>query len=257
MSILEMFKLRGKVAVVTGGGRGIGFKISEGLAQAGANLVLCSRKLESCQTAAESLTRNGVEVLAVPCDIKNPAQIQNVVSMACERFGQIDILVNNSGASWGAPVEDYPLDGWKKVIETNLTGTFLFTQAVGRVMIRQKRGTIVNIASLMGLLGMDADVVDAIAYSASKGAVIAFTRDLAVKWARHNIRVNAIVPGWIPTEMSSGVVEKGREKLLAHIPMNRFGDGEDLQGAVVYLASEASKYVTGVLLPVDGGYLAI
>jgi NAD(P)-dependent dehydrogenase (short-subunit alcohol dehydrogenase family) len=257
MSILGKFQLQGKIAIVTGGGRGIGLKISEGLVQAGASLVLASRKLENCQMAAERLTRSGVEALAIPCDVKIPTQIQTVVDAACDRFGRIDILVNNSGASWGAPTEDYPLDGWKKVIETNLTGTFVFTQAVGRVMIQQKSGVIINIASLMGLLGMDADVVDAIGYSASKGAVIAFTRDLAAKWARHNIRVNAIVPGWIPTEMSRQLLEKNKQKVLGHIPMNRFGNGEDLQGAVVYLASEASKYVTGVLLPVDGGYLAI
>ena len=258
MSILEKFQLNGKIAIVTGGGKGLGLKMAEGLAQAGSNIVSCSRKIDDCRAAVERLAQTGVEILVVPFDIRIPDQIQGVVNAACDRFGRIDILVNNSGASWGAPVEDYPLDGWNKVIETNLTGTFMFTKAVGRVMIAQKEGAIINIASLMGILGMEADVVDAIAYSASKGAVITMTKDLAAKWARHNIRVNAIVPGWIPTNMSFlRFLDKSRQRMLDHIPMNRFGDGEDLQGAVVYLASPAAKYVTGILIPVDGGYLTI
>jgi len=257
MGILEKFRLNGKTAIVTGGGKGLGLKMAEGLAQAGSNIVLCSRKIDDCGAAVERLTQTGVEVLVVPFDIRIPAQIQAVVDTACERFGRIDILINNSGASWAAPVEDYPLDGWNKVIETNLTGTFLFTKAVGRVMIKQKEGAIISIASLMAVLGMEADVVDAIAYTASKAAVIALTKDLAAKWARHNIRVNAIIPGWIPTHMSSGVLDKSKPKVLAHIPMNRFGDGEDLQGAVVHLASPAASYVTGIVMPVDGGYMTI
>lgn len=257
MGILEKFQLSGKTAIVTGGGKGLGLKMAEGLAQAGANIVLCSRKIEDCGAAVETLTQTGVQVLVVPFDIRNPDQIQGVVDAACERFGNIDVLVNNSGASWAAPAEDYPLDGWNKVVETNLTGTFLVTRAVGRVMIKQKHGAIISIASLMAVLGTEADVVDAIAYSASKAAIIGLTRDLAAKWAKHNIRVNAIIPGWIPTHMSSVVLDKSRQKVLAHIPMSRFGDGEDLQGAVVYLASPAASYVTGVVMPVDGGYMTL
>jgi gluconate 5-dehydrogenase len=257
MGILEKFQLSGKTAIVTGGGKGLGLKMAEGLAQAGSNIVLCSRRIDDCGAAVETLTQAGVEVLVVPFDIRIPEQIQAVVDAACERFGRIDILVNNSGASWAAPVEDYPLDGWNKVVETNLTGTFLFTQAVGRVMINQKEGAIISIASLMAVLGAETEVVDAIAYTASKAAIIGITKDLAAKWARHNIRVNAIVPGWIPTHMSAVVLEKSKEKVLGHIPMDRFGVGEDLQGAVVYLASPAASYVTGVILPVDGGYMAV
>jgi len=257
MGILEQFRLNGKTAIVTGGGKGLGLKMAEGLAEAGSNIVLCSRKIEECRAAVERLKQTGVEVLAVPFDIRIPEQIQGVVDAACERFGRIDILINNSGSSWAAPVEEYPLDGWNKVLETNLTGTFLVTQAVGRVMIGQQEGVIINVGSLMAILGMEADVVDAIAYSASKGAVLSMTKDLAAKWARHNVRINAIVPGWIPTNMSTKVLDKSRQKVLNHIPMNRFGDAEDLQGAIVYLASPAAKYVTGILIPVDGGYLTI
>lgn len=257
MGILEKFQLNGKTAIVTGGGRGLGLKMADGLAQAGANLAICSRKIDNCGPAVDGLIQMGAEVLVLPLDIRNPVQVQEVVDAVRERFGSIDILINNSGASWAAPILEYPLEGWNKVLETNLTGTFLFTKAVGKVMIEQKAGSIINVASLMALLGMEADVVDAIAYSASKGAVVSLTKDLAAKWARYNVRVNAVVPGWIPTNMSFEVVEKNRQKMLDHIPMDRFGVGEDLQGAVVYLASSASEYVTGILIPVDGGYLTI
>jgi gluconate 5-dehydrogenase len=174
-----------------------------------------------------------------------------------KEFGRVDVLVNNSGANWGAPPEDYPLEGWNKVLETNLTGAFLFSRAAGRIMIRQKSGSILNIASIMGIIGTEADAADAIAYSASKGALISFTKDLAAKWAKYNIRVNAIAPGWFPTDMTRWVLENQGAKLNAHIPMRRFGDGDELKGAVVFLASQAASYVTGAVLPVDGGYLSI
>lgn len=258
MKVQEMFNLRHKVAIVSGGGRGIGLKMAEGLAEAGANLVICSRKMEKCQQAAQELAeRNGVKTLALKCDVRSAVEIQEVIDKTLQEFGRIDILVNNSGANWGAPVLEYPLEGWQKVMETNVTGTFLFCKAVGRIMQEQKGGSIINIASVMGILGTEADVADAIAYSASKGALIAFTKDLAVKWAKYNIRVNAIAPGWFPTDMSRWVIEHHGEKLLNHIPMGRFGEGDELKGIVVYLASAASRYVTGAVIPVDGGYLAI
>ena len=180
-----------------------------------------------------------------------------MVEKTLQEFGRIDILVNNSGANWGASVIDYPLEGWQKVMETNVTGTFLFCKAVGPVMIAQKGGSIINIASVMGILGTEAEVADAIAYSASKGALVTFTKDLAVKWAKYNIRVNAVAPGWFPTDMSQWVIEHHGQKLLNHIPLGRFGEGDELKGIVVYLASEASRYVTGAIIPVDGGYLAV
>jgi len=256
MNVREMFDLNDKVAIVTGGGRGIGLKMAEGLAEVGANIVLCSRKVENCQKAAQDLAKLGVKTLAMACDVKSQASIQSVVDKTSERFGRLDILVNNSGVTWGGAVEEYSLEGWEKVMDTNMTGAFLFSQIAGRAMIRQKRGVIINIASVMGVIGIQ-EGADAIAYSASKGALITFTKDLAAKWARHNIRVNAIAPGWFPTDMTKWVFEHHSKKILTFVPMGRFGEPEELKGAVVYLASDASRYVTGIVLPVDGGQLAI
>ena len=257
MNVKKMFDLSGKTAVVTGGGKGIGFRMAEGLAEAGANVVLCSRKVEKCRKSSEELSKLGVKALALACDVKSAKDIQNVVDTTLQNFGRLDILVNNSGANWGAPVEEFPLEGWQKVIDTNLTGVFLFSQIAGRVMIRQKGGSIINIGSVMGIIGVEPDAADAIAYSASKGGVITFTKDLAAKWARHNIRVNAIAPGWFPTDMTQWVLENHRQKILSHIPAGRFGEGDELKGAAVYLASDASSYVTGSILAVDGGCLSI
>ena len=257
MTVKDMFDLKGKVAIITGGGKGIGLKMAEGLAEAGANIVLCSRKVEACQKAAGDLARLGVKSLAILCDVKSSKEIQTVVDETLRTFGRLDILVNNSGTNWGASPEDYPVEGWQKVMDTNINGLFLFSQIAGRAMIRQKGGNIINIASIMGVVGTEAEVADAIAYSASKGAVISLTKDLAAKWAKHNIRVNAIAPGWFPTDMSQWVLDNHGEKILSHIPMKRFGGVDELKGAAVFLASEASRYVTGIILPVDGGYLAI
>jgi gluconate 5-dehydrogenase len=257
MNVKEMFDLKGKVALVTGGGRGIGVKMAEGLAEAGANLVLCSRKVESCEKTARELAQLGVKTLAMGCDVRSPEEIQTAVDETIRKFGRLDILVNNSGTNWGATPEEYPLEGWKKVMETNLTGVFLFSQMAGRAMIRQKGGRIINIASIMGVVGTEGEVAEAIAYSASKGAVINFTKDLAAKWAKYNIRVNAIAPGWFPTDMTQWVLGTHGERILAHIPMKRYGEADELKGATVFLASDASQYVTGIVLPVDGGYLTI
>jgi NAD(P)-dependent dehydrogenase (short-subunit alcohol dehydrogenase family) len=257
MNVREMFDLNGKVAIVTGGGRGIGLKMAEGLAEVGANIVLCSRKVENCQKGAKDLAKLGVKTLAMACDVKSPAGIQSVVDKTLEEFGRLDILVNNSGVTWGGPAEDYSLEGWEKVMDTNMTGAFLFSQMAGRAMIRQKSGSIINIASVMGVIGTESDAADAIAYSASKGALISFTKDLAAKWAKYNIRVNAIAPGWFPTDMTKWALDHNGKKILSHVPMGRFGEAEELKGAVVYLASEASRYVTGIVLPVDGGLLAV
>jgi NAD(P)-dependent dehydrogenase (short-subunit alcohol dehydrogenase family) len=257
MNVKEMFDLKGRVALVTGGGRGIGVKMAEGLAEAGANLVLCSRKVETCEKTARELAKLGVKTLAVGCDVRSPKEIQAVVDETIRKFGKLDILVNNSGTNWGATAEEYPLEGWQKVMETNLTGVFLFSQIAGRAMIRQKGGRIINIASIMGVVGTEGEVAEAIAYSASKGAVINFTKDLAAKWAKYNIRVNAIAPGWFPTDMTQWVLGVHGQRILAHIPMRRYGEADELKGATVFLASDASQYVTGIILPVDGGYLTI
>jgi gluconate 5-dehydrogenase len=255
MTAKRIFDLAGRVAIVTGGSVGLGRQMAEGLAEMGANLVLCARKKERCLQAAEELQKLGVEVLALGCDVKQPASVQEVADAAVKQFGRIDILINNAGTSWGAPVEAMTLEQWNKVIETNLTGTFLFSQAVGKVMIAQGRGKIINIASVAGLRG-SSPKFSAIGYSASKGGVIIFTKDLACKWGMHNIQVNAIAPGWFPTDMSEKVIEQNKESLLAGIPLGRFGGPHDLKGAAIFLASDASDFVTGHVLVVDGGQSA-
>jgi NAD(P)-dependent dehydrogenase (short-subunit alcohol dehydrogenase family) len=265
VNVKQLFDLSGRVAIVTGGSIGLGRQMAEGLAEMGAHLVLCARKEERCHQAAAELQQLGVKAIAVGCDVKNPASIQEMVEATLSQFGRIDVLINNAGISWGAPVEEMRLEDWNKVIETNLTGTFLCAQAVGKVMIRQSRGKnsagknsagkIINVASVAGLGGAPAEL-PAIGYHASKGGVISFTKDLACKWASHNIQVNAIAPGWFPTHMSNRVLEHHEELFLSHIPLRRFGNEHDLKGAAVFLASDASNYVTGHVLVVDGGQSA-
>jgi NAD(P)-dependent dehydrogenase (short-subunit alcohol dehydrogenase family) len=255
MNIKKLLDLSGRVAIITGGSVGLGRQMAEGLAEMGANLVLCARKKERCEQAAEELRQLGVKTMALGCDVKNPDQVQAVVNTAVTQFGRIDILFNNAGTSWGAPVEEMRIEQWNKVIETNLTGTFLFSQAVGKVMVPQRRGKIINIASVAGLRGAPPEF-QAIGYHASKGGVIAFTKDLACKWGIHNIQVNAIAPGWFPTNMSQVVMERNKDAFLGKIPLRRFGNEHDLKGAAVYLSSDASDYVTGQVLVVDGGQTA-
>lgn len=252
----KLFDLTGKVAVITGGSIGLGRQMAEGLAEMGANVALCARKKERCEQAAQELQQLGVRSLALACDVKSQGSIQEMVDATVSEFGRIDILINNAGISWGAPVEQMRLEDWNKVIETNLTGTFLCSQAVGKIMIGQKQGKIINIASVAGLGGAPPDAVQAIGYHASKGGVISFTKDLACKWASHNIQVNAIAPGWFPTHMSDRVLESKRDYLLEKIPLRRFGTDHDLKGSAVFLASGASDYVTGHVLVVDGGQSA-
>ena len=255
MTVKQLFDLTGRVAIVTGGSTGLGRQMAEGLAEMGANLVLCARKKERCQQAAEDLQKLGVKTVALACDVKNPADIHQVVDATMAQFGRIDILINNAGTSWGAPVEEMRLEHWNKVIETNLTGTFLFSQAVGKIMIGQRRGKIINIASVAGIRGASPEF-QAIGYHASKGGVIIFTKDLACKWGIHNIQVNSIAPGWFPTNMSKVLIERNKDTFLKTIPMRRFGNDHDLKGAAVFLASDASDFVTGHVLVVDGGQTA-
>ncbi len=254
---MDLFKLDGKTAIVTGGGRGLGAQIAEGFAEAGANVVLCSRKVEACEEMAEKLKQHGVRTLALECDVTKPEDVERVVRKTLEEFGTIDILVNNSGATWGASVLEMPLDAWRKVLDVNITGTFLMSQAAGEAMVKQGSGKIINIASVAGLGGIDPRLMDTIGYNTSKGAVIKFTKDLAAKWGQHNINVNALAPGFFPTKMSRGLIEKGGNELLNLTPLNRFGTDEDLKGAALFLASKASDYVTGDVIIVDGGMHAI
>jgi NAD(P)-dependent dehydrogenase (short-subunit alcohol dehydrogenase family) len=257
MKANPLFDLSGKVSIVTGGGRGLGLSLAEGLAEAGSHLVLCSRKEANCREAAATLRGMGVRTESMACDVTNPDQLERLRDFVLDAFGRIDILVNNSGASWGAPTEEYPLEGWKKVIEVNVTGTFLCSQIIGKAMIRGGGGKIINISSVCGTLGCPSEMMDAIAYNTSKGAIDAFTRDLAVKWAKYRIYVNAIAPAFIETDLTRVTMDRGGAHILSHVPLGRFGVGEDLKGAVVYLASPASDYVTGTILYVDGGLRAM
>jgi gluconate 5-dehydrogenase len=255
MDTRKLFDLSDRVAIVTGGATGLGLQMARGLAEMGASIVLCSRKAGRFEPAVAELEKLGAKTLAMPCDVKDQSSVQAVVDAAVAKFGRIDILINNAGTSWGAPVEEMKIEHWHKVIETNLTGTFLFSQAVGKAMVPARRGKIINIASVAGLRGAPPQF-QAIGYHASKGGVIAFTKDLACKWGIHNIQINALAPGWFPTDMSAVVIERNKEHFLQRIPLGRFGGDDDLKGAAVFLASDASNYVTGQVLAVDGGQTA-
>ncbi|SDQ90768.1 SDR family oxidoreductase [Virgibacillus salinus] len=257
MSVLDSFRLDGKTAIVTGGGRGLGAQIAHAFAEAGANVVICSRKLEACQEMSENLKNLGVDSLAFECDISNPEDVKKVVNSTIEHFGTIDILVNNSGATWGAPAVDMPYEAWQKVMNVNVTGTFLMSQEVGKTMIKQNKGKIINIASVAGFGGTDPRYMDTIGYNTSKGAVMTFTKDLAVKWGQYNINVNAIAPGFFPTKMSRGLLAEGEEKILEGTPLKRLGSDTDLQGTALFLASKASDFVSGDVIAVDGGSHAL
>jgi NAD(P)-dependent dehydrogenase (short-subunit alcohol dehydrogenase family) len=254
--VQQLFDLSGKIAIITGGGSGLGRQMGESLAECGANLVLCARTVERCEQVAEELRPLGIQALALACDVRDPAQIQAVVDRTVAELGGVDILVNNAGTSWGASPEEMPLAGWQKVLDVNLTGPFLFSQAAGAVMIRKGSGKIINIASIAAFKGAPQEALNAIAYNASKGGLVSFTRDLAIKWARFGINVNAIAPGWFPSEMSQEVLDRSDGLLMERIPLGRYGGSDDLKGAVAFLASAASDYVTGATLPVDGGQLA-
>ena len=257
MNALDLFRLDGKTAIVSGGGRGLGRYMAEALSDAGASVVLCSRKLEPLEEVRQEIEAGGGRALAVACDVTDPDEVEGVVAAAGETFGSVDIVVNNSGATWGAPPEEMPLDRFDQVIRVNVRGTFLMSQAAGRRMIeRGAGGTIINISSVAGLVGGDPNYMQTVGYNSSTGAIISMTRDLATSWAQRNITVNAIAPGWFPTRMSGGLIGKFEEEMLAGIPLGRFGAPEDLKGVVIFLASPAASYITGQTIVVDGGATA-
>ncbi len=257
MHVRELFDLTGTVALVTGGSRGLGRQMATALGEAGAALVLAARTAEQLEATARELRGRGLQVMPRVCDVTKPDDVGAAVADVLEKFGRIDILVNNAGMAWGAPAVEMPVDAWQRVLATNVTGVLLMVQAVGRAMIsRGQGGKIINIASIYGMQGADPAVLDALGYSTSKGAVIALTRDLAVKWARHGIAVNAIAPGFFPSEMTRRLIDRRGETILKTIPLGRLGGEDDLKGAVVFLASRASDFVTGQVLAVDGGATA-
>ena len=254
MSVRKLLDLGGKIALVTGGSRGLGLQIAEGLGEMGAKLAITARKADELEEARAHLAAQSIEALPLVCDLSKPEAIEPMVAKALGRYGEIHILVNNAGATWGAPAEDHPLDAWQKLVNLNLTGTFLVTQAVGRrSMIPNRYGRIVNVASIAGLRGNPVGMLKTLAYNTTKGGVVNFTRALAAEWGEYNITVNAIAPGFFPSKMTKASLEKLGEKIVAHTPLHRLGDEEDLKGLVALLASDASRHITGQIIAVDGG----
>ena len=249
----HLFDLTNKVALVTGGSRGLGKEMAEGLAEAGAALMLVARREEWLTPTVAEMQARGLRCEGVLGDVAKPSEVQRVVEYTLRTYGQIDILLNNAGISWGAPAEEMPLDKWQAVIDTNLTAPFLFCQAVGREMIKRKFGRIINLASIAGLIATLPGVQDTAGYNAAKGGLISLTRELAAKWAKHNIRVNAIAPGFFSSRMADKVIAHARATIEAITPMGRIGKPGELKGVAVFLASDASNYITGQTIVVDGG----
>jgi gluconate 5-dehydrogenase len=253
----ELWDLTGQVAIVTGGAAGLGAQMSYALGEAGANLVLAARNLERCKEAAQKMQSElGIKVFPAQVDVKEDATVDALYESVMKEYGRVDILVNNSGATWGAPSLEFPINGWRKVIDTNLTGSWHMAQKAAQIMAKQNYGRIINMASLAAFVGAPAEIMDTVAYQASKAAIAGLTKDLAVKWAKHNITVNAIAPGWFRTKMTAGTLEKSEEIMLPFIPQRRFGGEDELKTAVLFLAAPGSGYCTGVVLSVDGGWVA-
>jgi gluconate 5-dehydrogenase len=257
MGVKELFSLDGKVALITGGSRGLGLQMGEALAEMGCKLALTARKADELDEARKHLEGMGAEVLTIVNDLSDTAGIPAMVEQVVQRYGTIDILVNNAGATWNAPAEEYPDEAWRKVMTLNVDALFFVAREVGRrCMIPQRSGKIINIASVAGLRG-SATNVTTIAYHTSKAAAVNMTRALASEWGKYNINVNAICPGFFPSKMSSGLLEKIGDAIIARAPLHRIGGDEDLKGSVVFLASEAARHITGQALAVDGGVSAV
>ncbi len=257
MSATTLFNLSNRVALITGGSRGLGLQVAHGYGAMGAKLALTARKADELASAKAELTAAGYDVFALPSDMAKPETIGPMVDAVTAHFGRVDILLNNAGASWGAPAEEYPLAAWDKLIATNLTGAWLVAQAVGaKSMIANKGGSIINVASVAGLRGQTG-AMQTIAYNTSKGGLVNLTRALAGEWAKYGIRVNALAPGFFPTKMSSGMLSVIDKKIIEMTPMGRLGGDEELMGPAIFLASDAASYVTGQILSVDGGMSAV
>ena len=252
MGVRDLFELKGKVALITGGSRGLGLQIAQGLADMGAKIAISARKPAELEEARARLAAQGVDALTVKNDLSKPDQIPELVEAVVGHYGEIDILVNNAGTTWGASAESHPLEAWNKVMTLNASSVFALSQAVAnRCFIPRRSGNIINIASAAALrIGPQ---MKAAAYYSSKAAVLHLTRALAVEWGPYCIRVNAICPGFFPSKMASGLLEGIQADVIARTPLGRIGGDTDLQGAAVYLASEASRHVTGQFIAVDGG----
>lgn len=260
MKLNELFDLKGKVAIVTGGGRGLGKFIAIGLAEAGADVVVASRKLEKCEDTAEELRALGSKAMAVKCDLGSVEEIEALADTVEKTYGTIDILVNNAGVTWGAPTLEFPLDKWDKVFNINIKGVWVLSQKAARIMKEKGGGKIINISSIAGERGTPEESHPALPYNSTKAAVNLLTKNLAVKLANYNIHVNAIAPGAFRTDMMEYLYKpEFKEALdanLESIPMGRMGLEDDIKGLGVFLASKASDFITGAIIPVDGGTLA-
>lgn len=257
-TVQQLFDLRGKTALVTGGSRGLGLQLAHALGEAGARIMLSSRKAEDLEEATAELQAAGIDARWIAADCAREDDTRRLADETLERMGAIDILVNNAGAAWGAPAEDHPVEAWDKVMNLNVRGYFILCQQVAKKsMIPRRSGRIINLASIAGLGGNPPEM-QTIAYNTSKGAVVNFTRALATEWGKHNITVNAICPGFFPSKMTAGTLKAlGEEKLAAHAPLRRLGDDEDLKGTCLLFASDAGKHITGQWLAVDGGVSVI
>ncbi len=256
MALKKLLDLTGRRAIVTGGSRGLGLQIAEALGEMGAQLVLAARKADELDAAVEHLGEQGVTAHGIVADLGHPEAIDGFVDAALARLEHCDILVNNAGATWGAPSVDVPLAAWNKLLALNLTGTFLLTQVIGRrCMIPRKYGRILNVASIAGLRGSYAGM-PTLAYNTTKGGVVNFTRALAVEWGEYGITVNALAPGFFPSKMTRGTLAQVADEVVAHTPLRRLGDDEDLKGAAALLCSDAARHVSGQILAVDGGFTA-
>jgi NAD(P)-dependent dehydrogenase (short-subunit alcohol dehydrogenase family) len=253
MHVMDLFSLKNKTAVITGGSIGLGAQMATALAEAGANVVIAARKIDRCIEICTRLEKTGIRALPVSCDVSKAEDCRNLIDNTVKEFKTLDILVNNAGLSWIADSLNFPMDKWQKVISLNVNGTFQLSAMAANIMKDHGGGKIINISSMGALRGDFPEIVDSVAYSSSKGAVLTMTKDLAVKWARFGINVNAICPGWFPTSLNGKFLEKNAEKLIPRIPLGRFGGKEDLKGLIVFLSSAASDYITGQIIVADGG----
>jgi len=257
-SIKKAFDLSGKSALITGGSRGLGLQIAEALGEQGARIILSSRKAPDLEQAQKHLAGLGIKADWVAADNSREDDVKRLADEAIAKLGKVDILINNAGATWGAPTEDHPIEAWDKVMNLNIRSLFLLSQQIGkRSMIPNKYGRIINIASIAGLRGSTGEM-QTIAYNTSKGAVVNFTRALAGSWGRYGITVNALAPGFFPSKMTKGIIDMvGVEKLSEGAPLRRIGDEDDLKGAALLFASDAGKHITGQILAIDGGLTAV
>ena len=255
LGVRKLLDLTGKIALVTGGSRGIGLSLAQALGEMGARVAITARKQDELDAARVHLSGLGIECHTIAGDLSLPATIKTIVDSVEAELGPVDILVNNAGSTWGAPAESYPPEGWRKVMSLNVDAAFFLSQEIGRrMMIPRRSGKIVNIASIAGLFGNPPGwQLGTVGYNTSKGALVQLTRALAAEWGPYNINVNAICPGFFPTKMANATLERIDRDVLSLTPLGRLGGEEDLMGAVVYFASEASRHVTGQILAVDGG----